>query len=111
MNSLEFLFKSIAAELVVAVPSLILGAFNKPLGMIVGLIITAIGLYLSVRQYEGNDIGFFEFGVPSIIAAVFVELTLWGIDATWLIVIGVIYAIAWFVADMIVSTLESIFGQ
>ena len=77
--------------------------------MVLGLVITGVGLFLTIRGYEEDQIGFFEFGIPAIIAAVFVELTLNGIDATWVVVIGVLYSCIWLITEMIVSALESVF--
>ena len=109
MNSVEFFAKSIISELYIAVPSLIVGAINKFAGMALGAILLFLGLFFIFKQYDGDQPGFFEFGIPSIIATIGVELILYGIDASGLLVFGIIYSCIWLIIDVFTMAIKSIF--
>ena len=108
MNSVKFFAISIATAFINAIPSLILGAIYPVLGAIISIAMTVSDIYLVLKK-DGTL--FFSSGIPSILATIIVTFTMMGIDATWLITIGVIYCCIWMVSEYFAEFITKLFGR
>jgi len=109
MNSLEWFMKCLGSEFLVAVPSLLLGAFWKPAGVLLALLITAVGIYLTLRNNSDSADQFAMICVPSILATISVSLIFAGLDANPIIFVSVVYCCFFVIADAFKQALSPIF--
>lgn len=107
-DSLEWFLTCIGAEIVVAIPSLLVSAFDKLAGSILCIVITVTVTCLTIYSSRGRIDRLMAVCVPSIFATVCVELTLSGFDSSGIMFLSLIYCCALFIRDIFRAVMRSV---